>query len=143
MSTVVDGQLLLELMIGSPSRPLRMAIGDSDRYTTVSWYFRLARAADHGSTRGALSAPLHDLDPDAQLVVREQLGSLQAEYQLVPARDLVPAMAALGTTRSLNFLSADALATAILTESTILVRTHSPPLADACDALAVPYRIVS
>lgn len=43
--------------------------------------------------------------------------------------------------RRLNFLSSDALAAAILTESSVAVRTDSPPLREACDALHVPYRI--
>lgn len=51
-------------------------------------------------------------------------------------------MAGLRTPRHVNFLAAEALALAVLTESTIAVRTNSPPLRDACEALHVEYRVV-
>ncbi len=112
-------------------------------YTTTSWYYRIARAADDPSVSGALSGRLAALDAADEQQVRAQLLSLPEEIGLVPSRRLVPPMAILGSTRRLNFLSAEAIAAAILAESTIAVRTDSPPLSRACEALAVAYRVVS
>lgn len=39
-------------------------------------------------------------------------------------------------------MSAEALALAVITESTIAVRIDSPPLREACEALHVIYRVV-
>lgn len=56
-------------------------------------------------------------------------------------RTLVPVMAGLRLPR-LNFLSADAVALAILTESAIAVRTDSPPLREAGAALNIAFRSI-
>jgi len=74
--------------------------------------------------------------------VRGQLSSLPESYGLIGPRTLVPVMASLRTPRRLNFLGAEALAVALLTEATIAVRTNSPPLRDACEALHVDYRVI-
>lgn len=143
MSSVIDDHLLLDVLAGTAPRWLQDGAVRSGLYTTTSWYYRIARAADDPSVRGALSGRLAALDGADEQQVRAQLLSLPEEIRLVAARRLVPPMAILGSTRRLNFLSAEALATAILTESTIVVRTDSPPLNRACEALAVPYRVVS
>jgi hypothetical protein len=143
MSSVIDDHLLLDLLAGTAPDWLAAEASRSDISTTTSWYYRVARAAEDPSERGALSRRLASLEPDDERSVRAQLLSLPDEYRLVPTRRLVPAMAVLGATRRLNLLSAEALATAIITESTVAVRTDSPPLRDACRALAVPYRLVT
>lgn len=74
--------------------------------------------------------------------LRSRIASLPDTIGLIGPRTLVPVMAGLRTPRQLDFLSAEALALAVITESAIAVRTDSPPLREACEALHVGYRTV-
>jgi hypothetical protein len=51
-------------------------------------------------------------------------------------------MARLRGPRQLNYLSSEALAVALLAAASIAVRTDSPPLREACEALHVGYLVV-
>ncbi len=134
MASVLDDHLLLDLLTGSAVGWLAAQASSSAIYTTSTWYYRVASAADHGSGSGALSGRIASLADAEQRHVRAHLGSLPDRYGLIGPRTLVPMMASLRTPRNLNFLSAEALALAVLTESTIAVRTDSPPLREACEA---------
>lgn len=142
MALVVDDHLLLDLLAGTAQGWLADEASQSAIYTTGSWYYRVASAADHGSGTGSLSGRISALPDEDQRAVRSRLGSLPDSIGLIGPRTLVPVMAALRTPRQLNHLSGEALAVAILTEPTIAVRTNSPPLRQACGALHVAYRIV-
>lgn len=50
-------------------------------------------------------------------------------------------MAGLQTPRRLNYLAAEAVAVAVVTEATIAVRTDSPLLRGGCAAMHVEYRL--
>lgn len=142
MASVVDDHLLLDLLSGTARGWLAEEATSAAIYTTSSWYYRVASAADHGTGDGALSGRVTSLPEEEQRIVRARLASLPEGYGLIGPRTLVPVMAGLRTPRHINFLAAEALALAILTESTIAVRTNSPPLRDACEALHVDYRVI-
>lgn len=142
MALVVDDHLLIDLLAGSVRGWLANEAAQSAVYTTGSWYYRVASAAEHGSGRGSLSGRIEALpEPDRQNV-QAQIAALPDSIGLIGPRTLVPVMAGLRTPRQLNYLSSEALALALLTESMIVVRTDSPPLREACDALHVYYRVV-
>ena len=139
---VIDDHLLLDILAGNATPPFADEASRSAMYTTSSWYYRVASAAEQGSGEGSLSGRISTLsDPDRQ-EVRARLLSLPDPIGMIGPRTLVPVMAALRTPRRLNFLSSEALAVAILTESSIAVRTDSPPLREACAALRVTYRVI-
>jgi len=142
MALVVDDHLLLDVLADSARGWLAAETVRSAVYTTSSWYYRVASAADHGTGSGSLSGRISALPDEDQRAVRSRIGSLPDSIGLIGPRTLVPVMAGLRTPRRLNYLSAEALALAILTEATIAVRTNSPPLRDACAALQVAYQIV-
>ena len=79
------------------------------------WSYWVASAAKHGTGEGALSGRVASLPDDEQLAVRAHLAALPDTYGLIGPRTLIPVMASLRTPRHLNFLSAEALALAILT----------------------------
>jgi hypothetical protein len=139
---VVDDHILIDHLAGRLRGWIAAQAAESAVYTTASWYFRVASAAEHGSGSGALSSRISTL-PDAERhVVRSKISSLPDSIGLIGPRTLVPIMAALPTPRRLNFLAAEALALAIATEATIAVRVDSPLLREGCAALAVNYRVV-
>lgn len=142
MALVVDDHLLLDLLAEVASGWLIEEAARSAVYTTGGWYYRVASAADHGTGRGSLSARISALSEDDQRAIRARVTDLPEAIGMIGPRTLVPVMAGLRTTRQLNFLSAEALALALLTESSIAVRTHSPPLREACAVFHVPYRVV-
>jgi hypothetical protein len=142
MALVVDDHLLLDVLADSAQGWLADETVRSAIYTTSSWYYRVASAADHGTGSGSLSGRISALPDEDQRAVRSRIGSLPDSIGLIGPRTLVPVMAGLRTPRRLNYLSAEALALAILTEATIAVRTNSPPLRDACAALQVAYQLV-
>ncbi len=142
MALVVDDHLLLDVLADSAQGWLAAETVRSAIYTTSSWYYRVASAADHGTGTGSLSGRISALPDEDRRAVRSRIRSLPDSIGLIGPRTLVPVMAGLRTPRRLNYLSAEALALAILTEATIAVRTNSPPLRDACAALQVAYQIV-
>ena len=142
MALVVDDHLLLDLLAEVGSGWLVEEAARSAVYTTGGWYYRVASAAHHGTGRGSLSARISALAEDDQRAIRSRLDELPEAIGMVGPRTLVPVMAGLRTPRQLNFLSAEALALALLTESSIAVRTNSPPLREACAALHISYRVL-
>lgn len=141
MAVVVDDHLLIELLADAGPPWLAEASVSSVVYTTASWYFRVASAAERGSGTGSLSGRIANLPESAQLVVRDRISRLPTSVELIGPRRLVPLMAGLRTPRRLNYLASEALALAVLTEATITVRTESPLLREACEALRVGYEL--
>lgn len=142
MALVIDDHLLLDLLSESAGGWLAQAVSQSTVYTTASWYYRVASAAEHGSGRGSLSGRIGVIaEPDGG-ALRGRIAALPDEIGLVGPRTLVPLMARLRTPRRLNYLSAEALALAVLTDAAVAVRVDSPPLREACEALQVTYRVI-
>lgn len=142
MALVIDDHLLLDLLSEGLSGWLAAAVSESAVYTTASWYYRVASAAEHGSGRGSLSGRIAALADPVRAAVRGRIANLPDEVGLFGPRSLVPVMAELRTPRRLNYLSAEALAIAVLADATVAVRVDSPPLREACEALRVTYRVV-
>lgn len=141
MGLIVDDHVLLDLLAGVARGWLAEQAAQSAVYTTGSWYYRVASAAEHGTGTGSLSGRIGGLPDEDQRAIRSRLASLPSSIGLIGPRTLIPVMASLRAPR-LNFLSAEALALAILTESMIAVRTDSPPLRDACAEFHTVYRVV-
>ncbi|HXH58757.1 hypothetical protein [Iamia sp.] len=142
MALVVDDHLLLDLLTEDVRGWLAEAVSEAAVYTTASWYYRVANASEHGSGQGSLSGRIAAVAEPARTALRARIARLPDEIGLVGPLTLVPVMARLDTQRRLNYLSAEALALALLTDATAAVRTDSPPLRNACDALQVEYRVV-
>lgn len=142
MALVVDDHILIDLLAGDVRGSLAEAVTEAAVYTTGSWYYRLASAVEHGSGQGSLSGRLAALPESARTAIRHRIAWLPDSIGLIGPLTLVPIMAGLRTPRRLNFLSSETLALAVLTESTLAVRTDSPPLREACVSLRVDYQLV-
>jgi hypothetical protein len=142
VALVIDDHLLLDYLVGRLGGWAAQQVRSSAVYTTSSWYYRVANASVHGSGSGSLSGRIASLPDEDQRAFRTKIASLPDSIGLVGPRTLVPIMAALRTPRRLNYLSAEALALAVTAEASIIVRTDSPLLRGACNALHVEYRVV-
>lgn len=142
MALVVDDHLLIDLLADDIDGWLAEAVASAAVYTTASWYYRVASAAAQGSGDGSLSGRIAALDESARLAVRDRLARLPETIGLISPRTIVPIMAGLRTPRRLNYLSAEAVAVAILAEATVAVRTDGPLLRQACSALHIDYSVV-
>lgn len=119
--------------------PFREAAEQGQLYTTGYWYWRLARAIGHPSD-GALSRALSGRSEDEQRRVFEAMHKLPDRIGIVHLRRLVPIMAALPG--SVNVLTAEAVATAVLIDGSIAVTTESEMLNRVAGAASVPVELV-
>ena len=55
---VVDDALLLSVLADGPPAEVRAALGQGTLFTTMSWYYRLARATQDPAFNGKLSVAL-------------------------------------------------------------------------------------
>lgn len=142
MALVVDDLLLLTALAGSAPEELVSAMREAELFTTSSWYYRLARASHDKDFSGALSSAIEALRPDERASVGAGLDKLPASIGVVDARRVVPVMARLDVPRRLNFLAAEAVASALLLDGAIRVTTESPVLAAACRILAIDLKVL-
>jgi hypothetical protein len=112
----------------------------SEVFTTGSWYWRLSRALAHRG-RGSLSRAFLALDESERRRVSTAVSSLPDTIGLLGLRNLVPVMAALPG--QLNFLTAEAVATALVLDATIAVTTESDLLRQAAAAAGVSLEVVN
>jgi len=133
---VVDDHHLLAVLARQAAQRVQSGAEVNELFTTASWYYRLARAANDITFIGALSRRVDVLQPQGRELVLAQLDELPATIGLVSARLLVPVMAKLRTPR-LNHLAAEALATAVVVEGSLVVVATSEPLTEACRRLGV------
>lgn len=140
MALVIDDHLLVEVLADNPSDWLRDEMDRSAVYTTAAWYYRVASAAHRGSGTGTLSGRLAQLDPAQRDEVLARIDRLPDWIGLVGPRLLVPVMASLETRRRPNLLTAEALALALVTDSTITVTVESPLLREGARDLGIDYR---
>ncbi len=143
MVLVIDDALLVTVLAGTASSELRNAMQRSELFTTGSWYYRLARAAHDRTLSGALSSAIGALPPDRRARVQAGLEALPMEVGLLGMRRLVPVMRQLDVGRRLNFLTAEAVAAAIILRGALRVTTESRLLSDASRALGIDHQLVS
>lgn len=140
---VIDDRLLLMVLSERQDTELDRRLGDAlatgGVFTTGSWYWRLARAAG-ASSMGSLSRALSALPEDAQQSVKTALARLPHEIGMMHPRDLVPVMRDLRGHP--NLLTAEAVASAVVLDATILVTTESALLNRIATATGVPVEIV-
>lgn len=136
---VVDGRLLFDVIAGTEPAEFLDAAGDGVA-TTFSWYYRLARAVATDRIEGALSRHYAGLPADRQAEVRRVLDDLSDRVEIVSAKESVPVMSALATMATVNVLTADAVASALILDAPILVSTRSDLLERAAAVAGVPTR---
>ena len=141
MLVLDDHHLFVALSGNAPPDVLR-ALVRSEVFTTASWYYRLARAANDSTFAGALSRRIESLESEGQDLIMNRLGQLPAEIGLLSSRTLVPVMAKLPTVPRLNHLAAEAIASAILVDGGLRVVAASTVLIDACNRLDVDLVVV-
>jgi hypothetical protein len=141
VSTVVDDAILLAILTKRAAPHLLAAAGMGEILTTGSWYYRLHRAIhDEGST-GSLSRAAADLSSAAQAELHELLDDLPPDIVVPGPRLLVPVMGSLRLQRRVNYLTAEALATAIIAGANIRTSTEAPLLSAACAELGISLEL--
>jgi hypothetical protein len=139
---VVDDALLLLVLAGSAPSRLDDAFEAGELFTTGTWYYRLANSLRSKPIEGALTTAFRSLGPAEQTRVQARLRALPASVGLLDYRKLVPIMTALDVQRPVNMLAADAIATAIVVDGSILVRTDAPLVRTNATAVGVSYEVV-
>ncbi len=143
MAVVLDDRLLLDLLAGTASAAVEAATAHETVYTTGCWYFRLARAVLAGSGTGALSSRLESVGPATSRAVLESIRRLPEGVGLLSFRTVVPVMATLRVSRSLNMLNAEALAVALIVGGGLVVAVGSDLLRDGAADLGVGYQVLA
>lgn len=139
---VIDDVLLLHVLAGAAAPRLQDSFEAGEVFTTGSWYFRLSSALRRHRVEGALTTAFRSLGRAEQELVQARLAVLPDSIGLLDYRKLVPIMTALDVERPGNLLAADALATAIVVDGTILVRTDAPLIRAAAVGLGVGYEVI-
>jgi hypothetical protein len=109
--------------------------------TTSCWYFRLARAIS-ANEGGALSRGVNTLPENEQLLLRNSIDLLPNDIQTIDLREIVPLMASIATVSPSNFLTLEAVATAIATNADIATATATPLLQRVADLLHITVHVV-
>ena len=141
MALVIDDHLLLDLLTETQPAWLASELEHAAVYTTGSWYYRVALAM-HRGTGGTLSSRLAGLEPHRAKTLLDKIGRLPDWIGLIGPRTLIPVMASLVVRRQPNWLAAEALAAALVTESTICVTVDSPLVRAGAEDLSVPFPLV-
>jgi hypothetical protein len=139
---VIDDRPLFEGVVESDDDAVgsfREAGDRGELYTTGYWYWRLPRAIGH-PVGGALSDPFRRLPEEVQRRVTVAMTDLPASIGMLSLRRLVPIMAALPG--QVNALTAEAVATAIAVDGTVVVTTESEMLRRVATAASVPVEVL-
>jgi hypothetical protein len=139
---VVDDALLLTVLAGVAPARLDDEIRRDELFTTASWYYRLSRAAHDRTRTGALSTVVATIAPERRRAFFAALDELPPPVGMLSLRHVVPVMTQLPVNRSLNFLTAEAVAVARMLSGRIEVTVDSPLLRDACRQLGVTLEVV-
>jgi len=142
VSTVVDDATLLAILTKRAAAHLLAAAGMGEILTTRSWYYRLHRAIHDERSTGSLSRVAADLSSAAQAELHELLDELPPEIVVPGPRLLVPVMGALRLQRRVNYLTAEALATAMITGANIRATIEAPLLSAACAELGIGLELL-
>jgi hypothetical protein len=139
---VIDDALLLLVLAGASTPRLQAAFESGEVFTTGTWYYRLASALRRPRVDGALTRAFQTLGAREQRLVEARLQILPASVGLLDYRKLVPVMTALDVVRPVNMLAADAIATAIVVDGQISVRTDAPLVRVNALAVGIGYEIM-
>lgn len=139
---VVDDALLLLVLAGAATSRVQEAFEAGEVFTTGTWYYRLANALRSRPIEGALTTAFRSLGPPEQRLVEARIQALPTSIGLLDYRKLVPIMTALDVERPVNMLAADAIATAIVVDGPILVRTDAPLVRVNALAVGISYEVV-
>src|SRR5436309_1722299 len=93
---VIDDHNLFLVLAGVAGGDIGPQLQAGEVFTTSSWYYRLARAARDLHFAGALSERLGALPAVERGRVERWLDDLPPDIGILPARVVVPVMAALG-----------------------------------------------
>jgi hypothetical protein len=140
---VVDDALLYAVLADRrepTTDPYIEAATRREVFTTGSWYWRLSRALAHPG-RGSLSRAFLALDESERRRLSTIVSRLPDTIGVLGLRNLVPVMAALPG--QLNFLTAEAVAAALVLDATIAVTTESNLLAQAAAVAGVSLELVN
>lgn len=124
---VVDDHHLLDLLSADPIPELSQRIAQGVA-TTSSWYYRLSRAMTSGATSGSLSRRLHELPAFRQQELQAKLTELPQWITLVETRLLVPVMSWCARRTPSNFLTIEAVSTALVLDAAVIVSVASPQI---------------
>jgi hypothetical protein len=141
--TVVDDATLLAILIRRASPALVASADGGEVLCTGSWYYRLFRALHDPASAGSLSAIAVYLPVPAKDDLFNMLDDLPPQIIVPGPRLLVPVMGALRVRRRVNFLTAEALATALISGATIRVSAEAPLLREACDDLGIEFALLT
>jgi len=139
---VVDDALLFAVIsarLEDSYAPYLAAASRNEVFTTSSWYWRLSRAVARGGS-GALSRPFQTLSESERDQVVTALADLPTGIGMLDLRKLVPVMATLPG--QLNFVTAEAVAAAVMLDATIVVTTDSDILNRTAQAAGVEVEIL-
>ena len=139
---IVDDHHLFAVLTGRES-PGLLELRNQSLATTGSWYYRLARAVANGSGEGTLSRCFAALGVDDQVRMRSALNELPIEITTLDVREFTPVMAALSSIVNVNFLTSEAVATALILNATIVVSTSSPLLNTAAATAHIPIALIA
>jgi hypothetical protein len=133
-SAVIDDQLVLSLILGRAVR------AEGDLLTTYTWWWRLG-AAIRRRDGGALSGPTLGLSDLERAALVDTVDALPTRIQVPDPRALYPLAADIAAAHSLNLLSAEAVAAAVVFEAEIVVAADNPSVRRVAEALEVAYRV--
>jgi hypothetical protein len=85
---------------------------------------------------------MRSLTEDQQSLFRDSIDRLPSRIQTIDPRDIVPLMASIATVSPSNFLTLEAIATAIATDAEIATATATPLLQRLADRLHITVHIV-
>jgi hypothetical protein len=142
-SLVVDDATLLAVLTKRADPDLVSLAASGGVLTTISWYYRVHRALHDPASSGALSAMVAGLGPVARNTLFNLLDDLPTEIVIPGPRILVPVMGALRLRRRPNFLTAEALAAALVSDSRLRVTTESALLRDGCEDVGVDLQVLT
>lgn len=143
MPTVVDDATLLAILTRRAVPALVMAADAGDVLCTGSWYYRLHRALHDQASAGSLSVMAADLPSATRAALFTVLDDLPVQIVVPGPRLLVPVMGALRIRRRVNFLTAEALAAALISGATIRVTVDAPLLREACIELNIGFEVLT
>jgi hypothetical protein len=135
MNVLVDDHAISHLL---RKRTLPIADG-AVLYTTNFWYYRLCHAFYKSIKVGRLSSPYADADASERRRLEDRLLAIDDVVNIVPLRELAPAMGRLSQHYVMSTLSLEALAAALHLQANVYGVAKSPGLEAALRLEGLEY----